>query len=70
MPGTFDRPDTCTRGVILGDPERLRIAAVARRDRTLRDNRTRWRGDNRERVLIAVCVDADDVIHLICKHPL
>src|SRR5207245_11469555 len=69
MPGTLDRPNACTRRVFLGDPERLRIAAVARTDRTLRNNRTRRRGDNCERVLIAVCVDADHVIHLICKHP-
>jgi hypothetical protein len=69
MPSTFDRPDACTRRVILGDPKRLPVAAAVRRDRTLRHNRTRRRGNNRKRLLIAVSVDADHLIHLICKHP-
>jgi hypothetical protein len=31
---------------------------------------TRWRNHDREHVPIAVRVDANQVIHLVCKHPL
>jgi hypothetical protein len=35
----------------------------------MRDNRTCRCGNDREHMLIAVRVDTNDVIHLICKHP-
>jgi hypothetical protein len=34
----------------------------------LRDDRTRWRDDDREHMLVAVRVDTDHVVHLLCKH--
>ncbi len=39
-----------------------RVAACARRHRPLRDHRARRRGDDRERVLIAMGVDTDHVV--------
>jgi hypothetical protein len=44
-------------------------AASVGPDRRLRDQSSRWRGDDRERVLIAVSVDTDDVVQFVCKHP-
>jgi hypothetical protein len=35
----------------------------------LRNHSTSRRSDDREHVLIAMRINADDVIHLICKHP-
>ena len=52
------------------DAKRLRVAACVRSDRPPSDDRTRRRDNNREHVLIPMCVDADHVIQLICKHPL
>jgi hypothetical protein len=69
MACSLNRPDTPAARVRVGEPQRLRVAACAGRDRLLRDNRTRRRDDDRENALIAVRVDADHVIHLICKHP-
>jgi hypothetical protein len=46
------------------------VDARVGRNRLLRDNSTRRRDDDRKHVLITVRVDADHVIHLICKHPL
>jgi hypothetical protein len=70
MACSFDGPDPSAARVLIGEPQRLRVTAATRRDRALRDNRTRWRNHNREHMLIAVRVDTDHVIHLICKHPL
>jgi hypothetical protein len=73
-PGTvmacaFDRPDTPASRIELSKTQRLRVAACARTHRPLRDNDTGPRDDNREHMLIAMRVDTDHVIHLICKHP-
>jgi hypothetical protein len=35
----------------------------------LRHHRPRARGNDRERVLIAVRIDTDQVVQLVCKHP-
>jgi hypothetical protein len=45
------------------------VAATVRAHRVLSHDRTGWGGDDRERVLVAVRVNTDDVIHLVCKHP-
>ena len=70
MACSFDCPDAPAVRVLVGKAQRLRVAAPARRDRLLRDNRTCRCDDDREHVLIAVCVDTDDVVHLVCMHPL
>ena len=53
-----------TAGEVQGFPVPPRI----RPHRRLRDYRTSGCGDDRERVLIAVGVDTDQVAHLLCKH--
>jgi hypothetical protein len=68
MACSLNRPDTPAARVLVGEAQRLRVAVPAGRDRLLRDNSTRRCGNDREHVLIAVCVDADDVVHLVCKH--
>jgi len=67
---SLDRPDPSAARVLVGEAQSLRVTAPVRRDRALRDNRTRRRNHNREHMLIAVRVDTNHVIHLICKHPL
>jgi hypothetical protein len=69
MAGSLDRPHAHARRVLLGETHRRRVAATVRADRLLRDQRARWRGDDRERVLVAVSVDTHDVIQFVCKHP-
>src|SRR6266508_4609275 len=72
-PGTvmtcaFDRPNAATAAVLLDKPHCLRITARTRTHRLLRQHSTARRNNDREHMLIAVRVDADHVIHLICKH--
>ena len=69
MTGTLDRPQTSARRVPLRETTRLGIAASACLDNGLRDHRSRASGNDRERVLIAVGIDTDHVVQLVCKHP-
>ena len=69
MAGALDRPDASAARVPLREAQRLGVAARARPHHRLRQHRSRRRGHDRERVLIAVRVDTDHVIHLVCKHP-
>jgi hypothetical protein len=55
--------------VSLGEPHRLGVAVRVSSHHRLRNYRTRARGDDRERVLIAMGVDTDHVVQLVCKHP-
>ena len=68
MSRTLDRPDPRAGRVLLGEPNRLRVAACARAHRALRDNRPGRRDNDRKRVLVAVRINTDDVVDLICKH--
>ena len=73
-PGTvvacaLDRPDA-SASLLLCEAQCLRISASARTHRSLPHNDTGCRDHNRQRVLVAVRVDTNHVIHLICKHPL
>jgi len=65
----LDRPGTSAAGVPLRETNRIAITACARLDHRLREYPSRGSGDDRERVLIAVGVDTDHVIQLVCKHP-
>jgi hypothetical protein len=65
----FDRPDARSRRVIAGEAHRFYVTASVRSNRSLRDHGPARRYDNREHVLITVCVNPDHVIHLVCKHP-
>ena len=70
MAGTLDRPDPHGGRVLRREPHRLCVAASTRPHRSLRDNRAGRRGHDRQHVLVAMGIDTDHVIHLICKHPL
>ena len=69
MAGALDRPDTSAARVAAPRSASPRDTRARRSHRLLRDDRTRWRDDDRERVLVAVRVDTDHVVHLLCKHP-
>lgn len=69
MTCAFDRPHTRARRMPLCKANGLGIALSVCRYRSLRDQGTRRRDDNREHVLIAMGVDTDDVIQFVCKHP-
>ncbi len=67
--GALDRERTPTRRMLLGEPERVRVAAAARRDSRLEHHGAAKDVHDRKRVCITVRVDANDVVQLICKHP-
>jgi hypothetical protein len=54
--------------VLSSEPQRLSVPARAGHHRSLRHNRARRRDHHREHMLVAVRIDTNDVIHLICKH--
>jgi hypothetical protein len=45
------------------------IALTVRGNRRLKDDRPRSNVDNRERMRVAVRIDTNDVVQLICEHP-
>jgi hypothetical protein len=65
---TFNCPDTRARRVLVGEANRLRVAAGARPHRPLRDQPAARRANDRDRVPIAMRVDSDHVVQLVCKH--
>ncbi len=69
VPDAFDRPNAAAVAVLLDKPQRLRITARTRTHRPLRHHSAARRDNDREHMLVAVRVDANDMIHLICKHP-
>ena len=64
---SLDRPESSSGRVPVCEADGLRVAAGVGR-RRLRDHRPRACLDDRERVLVAMGVDADHVVHLLCKH--
>src|SRR6266545_697780 len=69
MAGTLDRPNANTARLTLREAKRLRVTAPGSANHRLRQHRSSWSDNDSERVLIAVRVDTDHVIHLVCKHP-
>ena len=69
MAGALDRPATNTVRVPLREAQRVGVAACTRSYHRLRQHSSRGSNNDRECVLIAVRVDTDHVIHLVCKHP-
>ena len=57
------------QGMLVNELQSLRIAVAARDDRRLEDDRPASDLDDSERMRVAVRVDTDDVVQLICKHP-
>ena len=56
-------------GVLVDELQRLRVAVGVRGDRRLKHDRATDDVHDRERVRVAVRVDTDDVVQLICEHP-
>ena len=69
MASPLDRPSTTTPGVPLRKAKRVGVAARFRAHDRLREHHSRRSSNDSQRVLIAVRVDTDHVIHLVCKHP-
>ncbi len=69
MTGALDRPDTSSVRVLLGESKRLRVAGAGGRHPPLRHHCPGPRLDDSERVLVAVRVDPDHVVHHLCNHP-
>jgi hypothetical protein len=55
--------------VLFSKQERLPVAVTACGDGRLEDDRAAANVDDRERVRVAVRVDTNDVVQLICEHP-
>jgi len=55
--------------VLVDELQSLRVAVAARDDRRLEDDGAALDVHDSERVRVAVRVDTDDVVQLICKHP-
>lgn len=67
--GALDRPESITGGVAICEADGVRVAACAGGRRRLRDHRAAVRVDDRDRVLVAMGVDGDHVVQLVCEHP-
>ncbi len=66
--GALDREGTPARSVLARKPKRLHIAATVRGNAPLEHDYTSYDRDDCERVPIAMRVDADNEVQLICKH--
>jgi len=66
---SLDRESTPTRRVLFDQREGERVAVAIRDDRRLENDRAADDLHDRERVRVAVRIDTDDVVQLICKHP-
>ena len=67
--GSFDREGSSTACVLVCELQRLRVAVAVRVDRRLEHDHAADDLNDRERVRVAVWVDTDDVVQLICEHP-
>ena len=69
MPGTLHRPDARAGRELISEPNGLGVPTYARPHRPLRDHTAARRGNDRERVSVAMRVDTHHVVQLVCKHP-
>jgi hypothetical protein len=67
--GAFDRECTPTRRLQVDEPQRVCVAVAARDDRRLENDSAAHDLHDRERMRIAVRIDTNHVVQLICKHP-
>jgi hypothetical protein len=65
----LDGEDTTPRRVLFTEHERLPIAIAVCRNVRLELERAASDVDDRERMRVAVRVDTNDVVPLICEHP-
>ena len=68
--GAFDRERAPTRGVLVDEPEDIAVPLVTRGDVRLEHDRAADDVHDRERVPVAVRIDTNHVVQLICEHPL
>jgi len=66
----LDREDTPTWRVPVDEPQSVCVAIAVCGDSRLEHDRATDDVHDRERVRVAVRVDTDDVVQLICEHPL
>ena len=69
MTGALDRPQASAGRVPVCETTRVGVATSVRLHNGLRQYRPRPPGNDRERVLIAVRVNTNHVVQLVCKHP-
>jgi len=69
MAGALDSPDTRTARMPIREAKRCGVTASPRRHHRLRNHRPRAGGNDRQCVPIAVRVDTDHIVQLVCKHP-
>jgi hypothetical protein len=55
--------------VLADELQRVCVAIAARHDRRLEDDQAADDLHDRQRMRVAVRIDTDDVVQLICKHP-
>jgi hypothetical protein len=67
--GAFDRERSPARRVPVDELQSLRVAVAASDDRRLENDHAAHDLHDRERMRIAVRIDTDHVVQLICKHP-
>ena len=65
----FDSERSPTRGVLVDELQSVRIPFAARVDGRLKQDDAADDLHDSERMRIAVRVDTDEVVQLICKHP-
>src|SRR4030095_16061597 len=68
--GAFDRERAPTHGVLVDEFEGVRVSLVVRADVRLEHDRAADHVHDRERVRVAVRIDTNHVVQLICKQPL
>ena len=66
---SFDSERTPTHSVRVDELQRLRVAVTVCSNRRLEDDSAAEDVHDRERVQVAVRVDTNDVVQLICEHP-
>jgi hypothetical protein len=64
----LDRPGAATRRMPLSDAKQLAVAAPVRGCRRPSHDSARRRRHDRDHMLVAVPVDAEHVVQLVCKH--
>src|SRR5262245_42125736 len=67
--GALDRPQSIAERVPICEADSVRVAACVGGRRRLRDHGAGVRVDDGYRVPIAMGVDADHVVQLVCEHP-
>ena len=67
--GALDRPDTAASSEAVRELERQAVADSVGTHRPLSEKRPRPGRNDHQRVLVAVRIDTDHVVQLVCKHP-